>query len=62
MGTHPEPTLVELIRYNNWANAQVIAACQKLTDGTGFCTQHSALTLHSALSQLEAHNVRSRSR
>jgi uncharacterized damage-inducible protein DinB len=26
----PEPTLVELIRYNNWANAQVLAACQDL--------------------------------
>jgi uncharacterized damage-inducible protein DinB len=26
----PETTLVELIRYNNWANAQVLAACQKL--------------------------------
>ncbi len=31
MDTQPEPTLVELIRYNNWANAQVFAACQKLT-------------------------------
>lgn len=31
--THqPEPTLVELIRYNNWANAQIIAACRQLTD------------------------------
>lgn len=27
----PETTLVELIRYNNWANAQVLAACQQLT-------------------------------
>ncbi|MCS6848393.1 MAG: DinB family protein [Anaerolineae bacterium] len=26
----PEPTLVELIRYNNWANAQIIAACRRL--------------------------------
>jgi uncharacterized damage-inducible protein DinB len=25
-----ESTLVELIRYNNWANAQILAACQKL--------------------------------
>jgi uncharacterized damage-inducible protein DinB len=32
METQPEPTLVELIRYNNWANAQVFAACQKLTE------------------------------
>jgi uncharacterized damage-inducible protein DinB len=31
MDTQPEPTLVELIRYNNWANAEVIAACMKLT-------------------------------
>ena len=31
METQPEPTLVELIRYNNWANAQVLGACQKLT-------------------------------
>ncbi|MCL4869072.1 MAG: DinB family protein [Anaerolineae bacterium] len=29
--SHAEPTLIELIRYNNWANAQVLAACQKLT-------------------------------
>lgn len=27
----PEPTLVELIRYNNWANAQILAICQKLS-------------------------------
>lgn len=32
METRPESTLIELIRYNNWANAQVIAACQKLTE------------------------------
>ncbi len=31
MGNEPEPFLVELIRYNNWANAQVFAACVKLT-------------------------------
>jgi uncharacterized damage-inducible protein DinB len=31
METQPETTLVELIRYNNWANAQVLLACQKLT-------------------------------
>ena len=30
MENQPESTLVELIRYNNWANAQVFAACQKL--------------------------------
>jgi uncharacterized damage-inducible protein DinB len=27
----PEATLVELIRYNNWANAQVLAACRQLS-------------------------------
>jgi uncharacterized damage-inducible protein DinB len=31
MDTQPEPTLIELIRYNNWANAQVLAACRELT-------------------------------
>jgi uncharacterized damage-inducible protein DinB len=31
MELHPEPTLLELIRYNNWANRQVIDACQKLS-------------------------------
>jgi uncharacterized damage-inducible protein DinB len=32
MDNQPESTLVELIRYNNWANAQVLAACRALTD------------------------------
>ena len=31
MDTQPEPTLIELIRYNNWANAQVFATCLKLS-------------------------------
>jgi len=31
MEHHPESTLVELIRYNNWANAQILSACRKLT-------------------------------
>ncbi len=31
MDTQPEPTLVELIRYNTWANQQVLAACEKLS-------------------------------
>ena len=30
METQPESTFVELIRYNNWANAQVFATCQDL--------------------------------
>ncbi len=32
MENQSESTLIELIRYNNWANAQVLAACQKLTE------------------------------
>jgi uncharacterized damage-inducible protein DinB len=31
MENQPETTLVELIRFNNWANAQILAACQELT-------------------------------
>jgi len=31
MENQPETTLVELIRYNNWANAEIFATCQKLT-------------------------------
>jgi uncharacterized damage-inducible protein DinB len=31
MDTQPEPTLVELIRYNAWANQQVLAVCQNLS-------------------------------
>lgn len=32
MQNQPETTLIELIRYNNWANAQILAACQNLTE------------------------------
>ena len=32
MEHQPETFLVELIRYNNWANAQVLAACQELSE------------------------------
>jgi uncharacterized damage-inducible protein DinB len=32
MDTQPEPTLVEFIRYNNWANQQVLAACENLSE------------------------------
>ena len=32
METLPETTLAEFIRYNNWANQQVLEACQKLTE------------------------------
>jgi uncharacterized damage-inducible protein DinB len=31
MEQQPESTLIEFIRYNNWANAQVLAACVELT-------------------------------
>ena len=31
MENQPEPTLIEFIRYNNWANAQILAVCLKLT-------------------------------
>ena len=31
METQPEAILIEFMRYNNWANAQLIAVCQKLT-------------------------------
>lgn len=31
MNHQPETFLVELIRYNNWANAQIITACKELT-------------------------------
>jgi uncharacterized damage-inducible protein DinB len=31
MENQPESILVELIRYNNWANAQVFAACLNLS-------------------------------
>ena len=31
MDFQPEPTLIELIRYNNWANQQLLAVCEKLS-------------------------------
>jgi len=31
MELHPETTLVELIRCNNWANREILAVCQQLT-------------------------------
>lgn len=33
MQTQPETTIAEFIRYNNWANQQVLAACQSLSQG-----------------------------
>ena len=32
MQTLPETTLAEFIRYNNWANQQLMKACQKLSE------------------------------
>ncbi len=32
METYPEPTLIEFIRYNRWANQQVLAACASLSE------------------------------
>ena len=32
MDALPETTLAEFIRYNNWANQEVLEACQKLTE------------------------------
>jgi uncharacterized damage-inducible protein DinB len=32
MDTQPESTLIEFIRYNTWANQQVLAACQNLSE------------------------------
>jgi uncharacterized damage-inducible protein DinB len=32
METLPETTLAEFIRYNNWANQQLMKACQKLSE------------------------------
>lgn len=30
METQPEPTLVEFVRYNQWANQQLLAACMNV--------------------------------
>ena len=32
MDTQPESTLLEFIRYNTWANQQVLAACGSLSE------------------------------
>ena len=55
MDTQPEPTLVELIRYNNWANAQVLAACQKLTaDQLAAAAPGTYGTIHRTLGHIVA--------
>ena len=32
METQPEPTLVEFVRYNQWANQQLLTACMNLDE------------------------------
>jgi uncharacterized damage-inducible protein DinB len=53
MENQPETTLLELIRYNNWANAQVLAACQKLTPDQLAATAPGAYgTIHRTLGHI----------
>lgn len=33
METQPEPTLIEFVRYNGWANRQLLAICMELDEG-----------------------------
>jgi uncharacterized damage-inducible protein DinB len=33
METEPEPTLVEFVRYNQWANQQLLTICMTLDEG-----------------------------
>lgn len=32
METQPEPTLVEFVRYNQWANQQLLTVCMDLDE------------------------------
>ncbi|MFO7539633.1 MAG: DinB family protein [Chloroflexota bacterium] len=53
MQTQADPTLIELIRYNNWANAQVLAACQVLTpDQLATTTPGAYGTIHETLGHI----------
>jgi uncharacterized damage-inducible protein DinB len=53
MDMQPETTLVELIRYNNWANAQVVAACLQLTSDQLAATTPGAYgSIHETLGHL----------
>ena len=53
MEPQPESTLVELIRYNNWANAQVLAACQELTaDQLAAAAPGAYGTIHATLGHI----------
>lgn len=58
METLPETTFAELMRYNNWANQQVLEACQNLSE------EQLAATLpggYGTISQTLAHIVRAES-
>ena len=53
MKIQPETTLIELIRYNNWANAQILAICQKLTtDQLAAAAPGTYGTIHSTLGHM----------
>ena len=53
METQPETTLLELIRYNNWANSQVLAACQNLdTDQLSATTPGTYGTIRDTLEHI----------
>ena len=53
MEFQPETTLVEFIRYNNWANAQVLAACQELTaDQLAAAAPGAYGTIHATLGHI----------
>jgi uncharacterized damage-inducible protein DinB len=55
MKTQPEPSLVELIRFNNWANAQILAACQALTaDQLAVSAPGAYGSIHSTLGHIFA--------
>jgi uncharacterized damage-inducible protein DinB len=55
MDIQPEPTLIELIRYNNWANAQVFSACMKLTEDQVSASAPGAYgSIHATLGHLTA--------
>ena len=55
METQPETTLLELIRYNNWANAQVLATCQNLNPSQLAATTPGAYgTIHHTLGHIIA--------
>jgi uncharacterized damage-inducible protein DinB len=53
MQNQPESVLVELIRYNNWANAKVLAACRTLDAGQLAATAPGTYgTIHNTLGHI----------